>query len=87
MMTFLWTTGGKEVHGRFINDNVIMRYYLDDATEPSLEFFSGAVSYAFTFTTTAWRFAPMCRCIVLALHAASHPTYALDTHRVPVLVK
>eukprot|EP00729_Bicosta_minor_P004501 gene4501-32576_t len=47
MMTFLWSTGGKEVHGRFINDNVIMRYYLDDATEPSLEFFPGAASGSF----------------------------------------
>jgi len=25
LMTFLWTVGGKERHGRFIYDNIIMR--------------------------------------------------------------
>ena len=25
MMTFIWTTGGKECHGRFVYDNVILR--------------------------------------------------------------
>ena len=44
LMTFLWTVGGKEVHGRFIYDNVILRYYLDDQTEPQLEFFQGAAA-------------------------------------------
>lgn len=47
LMTFLWTVGGKERHGRFIYDNVIMRYYLDDATEPQLEFFQGAAAGSF----------------------------------------
>ena len=28
LMTFLWTVGGKERHGRFIYDNIILRYYL-----------------------------------------------------------
>ena len=47
MMTFLWTVGGKERHGRFIYDNVIFRYYLDDQTEPQLEFFQGAAAGSF----------------------------------------
>lgn len=46
-MTFLWTTGGKERHGRFIYDNVILRYYIDGQTEPDLEFFQGAGAGSF----------------------------------------
>ena len=47
MMTFLWSVGGKERHGRFIYDNVIIRYYLDGQTEPQLEFFQGAAAGSF----------------------------------------
>ena len=52
MMTFLWTVGGKERHGRFIYDNVIFRYYLDDQTEPQLEFFQGAAAGSFVHLET-----------------------------------
>lgn len=47
LMTFLWTVGGKECHGRFIYDNVIIRYYLDGATTAQLEFFQGAAAGSF----------------------------------------
>jgi hypothetical protein len=47
LMTFLWTVGGKERHGRFIYDNVIIRYYIDGGTTPQLEFFQGAAAGSF----------------------------------------
>lgn len=46
-MTFLWTVGGKERHGRFIYDNVIIRYYIDGGVAPQLEFFQGAAAGSF----------------------------------------
>lgn len=45
--TFLWTTGGKERHGRFINDNIILRYYIDGAPSAQLQFFQGAAAGSF----------------------------------------
>ena len=45
--TFLWTTGGKTHAGRFLNDNTIIRYYLDDSATPQLEFFMGAAAGSF----------------------------------------
>jgi hypothetical protein len=44
---FLWTTGGKERVGRFMNDNVVIRYYLDGALDPQLEFFQVSLPISF----------------------------------------
>jgi len=47
LMTFADFTSGKNNVGRFIGDNVIIRYYIDDDVKPLLEFVPGAAAGSF----------------------------------------
>ena len=47
MMTFVYVLGGKDAAGRYLGDNTVLRYYLDGASVPSLEFKPGAAAGSF----------------------------------------
>ena len=59
-MTFMYLLSGKESYGRYIADNIILRYYLDGSHTPSLEFKAGAAAGTFvhledpSYYATGW---------------------------------